>query len=304
MKRHFWGLAILAVFSCSLGCVNSSNTESGPVATSGVTHIGGAGAGGADANITSRTVNYTPAAGHAIIASAYTCYDSNCLVPPTTTMAISDNKNNPETCFTASPHSPFALNETSSGKQQLQEYIWVCPSIPSGVTSFTITCSVAKSCSYMALTVTDWTGLATSDVFDADGGAASAVQQTTATIPTSTPTRYTNELLYTFLDNTKDETMSAVPPYGVVLQFYPGNINTAALIASPGPQTAQTTWTPADDWYGVIVAIKSASSVLATGSASSRQRFAADSPLVGLFARDSEVLPYDSARIIRDRGYE
>jgi len=28
MKRHSWGLAILAVFSCSSGCAHSSNTES------------------------------------------------------------------------------------------------------------------------------------------------------------------------------------------------------------------------------------------------------------------------------------
>jgi hypothetical protein len=257
---------IPALLSGSLGCAHHSKTDYGH----GVIYIGGAGMGGSDANITSRTVNYSPTAGHAIIASAYTCYDSKCLIPPATTMAISDNKNRPEACFAASPGSPFALNETSSGKQQLQEYIWVCPVIPAGVTSFTITCSVASSCSYMALTVTEWTGLAASDVFDVDGGAASAVQQTTATIPTSSPTRYTNELLYTFLDNTGDEAVSAVSPYRVALQFYRGNIDTAALIASPGPQTAQATWTPADDWYGVIVAVKSASSVLAAGSAGSR----------------------------------
>jgi len=300
MKRRFCGLAILLVFSCPLGCVHSPKTEL-ERGVQGVTYIGGAGAGGADANITSRTVNYSPAAGHAIIASAYTCYDSNCFAPPTTTMAISDNKNSPETCFAASPHSPFALNETSMGKQQLQEYIWVCPSIPSGVTSFTITCSVAKSCSFMTLTVTDWTGLAASNVFDVDGGAASTVRQTTATIPTSSPTRFTNELLYTFLDNTGDETMSAVSPYAAVLQFWPGNINTAALIASPGPQTAQTTWTRADDWYGAIVAIKSASSVLATGSASSSQRSLTNSRLFGLFPPDGDVVAYDAARIIRGR---
>jgi hypothetical protein len=133
--------------------------------------------------------------------------------------------------------------------------------------------------------------LATSNVFDVDGGAASAVQQTTATIPTSSRTRYTNELLYTFLDNTQDEIMSAVSPYFVALQFYPGNVDTAALIASPGSQAAQTTWTPADDWYGVIVAIKSASSVLATRSVPSRQRFTVNSPLIAWFVPNSDVVP-------------
>ena len=257
-------LVILAAFSFSPGCGHSTTTVT--QTQSGVTRIGGAGAGGPDTYITSKTVSYSPAVGHAVIATAYTCYDANCLVAPKTTMAISDNLNNPEPCFIPSPHSPFALSETSSGKQQLQEYIWVCPSVPSGVTRLTITCSAENSCSFMTLTVTEWTGLATTNVIDVDGGGASTVQQTTATLSTSSPTRYTNELLYTFLDNSLDETMSAVPPYTVALQFYRGNINTSAFITTPGPQTAQTTWTPADDWYGAIVALKSATSVPGAGS--------------------------------------
>jgi hypothetical protein len=226
----------------------------------GVRCMGGAGAGGDTPNVTSRTVAYHAAAGHAVIAAAYTCADSNCQDIPVTTLKISDDINDPELCFIPSPHSPFALNETSAGKQKLQEYIWMCPSIPVGVRSFTATCSVPRSCSFITITVSEWTGLATSDAFDVDGGAASSVQQTEAAIPTSAASRYTNELLYTFLDNTGDELMRPVDPYRTVLQFWPGNINTAAVIENPGWQTAKTSWERTDDWYGAVAAIKTTSS--------------------------------------------
>ncbi len=226
----------------------------------GVTCINGAGEGGNDINMTSRTVAYRPTAGHAVIAAAYTCADKDCQKVPVTTMTIGDNLHDPEPCLVASPRSPFALNETSAGTQKLQEYMWVCPNVPAGVTSFTAKCSVERGCTYITLTVTEWTGLATSDVFDTDGGGASSMQEAKATLSTSSPTRYTNELLYTFMDNTRDLTMTPGPPYRTALQFFPGNIDTAAVIDTPGPQTSTATWAANDDWYGAIVAIKSAAS--------------------------------------------
>jgi hypothetical protein len=112
----------------------------------------------------------------------------------------------------------------------------------------------------MALAVTEWTGLASSNLWDVDGGAASSVRGTNATVATSTATRYTNELLYTFFDNTGDESMTAVSPYVAVMQFYSGNINTGHLEATTGVKTAQTTWTGSDDWYGTIGAIRTRAS--------------------------------------------
>ncbi len=256
------GLALLVLFTVSKPTRKQcSNTDYGY----GVTCINGAGEGGANANITSKTVVFSPTPHHAVIVAAYTCADSNCQKMPVTTLTISDSVNNPEQCFMPSPHSPFSLNETSAGKQQLQEYIWMCPDIPSGVTDFTVTCSVARSCSYITITATEWTGLATSDVFDTDGGAASTTQQTRATISTDSATRYTNDLVYTFMDNTGDEVMTPGPPYRTVLQFYSGNINTATTVGTTGIQTATATWTGNDDWYGAIAAIKSAASRPAEG---------------------------------------
>ena len=239
---------------------SGSGSGSGSDYGQGVVLIGGAGAGGADSEVTSRTIAYAPTAGNAIIASAYTCADAACQNIPSTTLKISDNVNDPEFCFIASPHSPFSLIETSAGTQKLQEYIWVCPNIPPKVTSFTATCSTPKACSYIAITVTEWKGLATSNVFDADGGGASSILETSATLSTWSPTEYSDDLVYTFLDNTGDETMTPVAPHRTVLQFYPGNINTATIAMKSGTQTATTTWQGKDDWYGAIVAIKTASS--------------------------------------------
>jgi len=239
------GLSGVAVCQCS-------NTSYG----NGVVCIGGFGAGGDNANQTTKTVFYSPTAGHAIIAAAYTCADRNCQNVPTTTLSIGDNLHNPEPCFQKSPGSPFALNETSAGSQKLQDYIWVCPRIPSGVTSFTITCSLPFSCSYPTVTVTEWSGLATSDVFDVDGGAASSVQQSSLRVSTSAPTKFANDLVYAWFDNTQDEKMKPGKPYKTVLQFFRGNLNSGTTENTPGVQTATASWTGNDDWYAVVAAIK------------------------------------------------
>lgn len=256
MAKKLLTLVLVSLCWQSRGLAQCSNTSYG----SGATCIQGAGNGGAIANESSMTVPFSPTPGHAVIAAAYQCWDSNCATTGNTTMTIGDNINNLESCFAASPHSPFTLVETSTGAQHLQQYMWVCPSIPSGVTSITINCSLANSCVYMTLTVTEWTGLASSNIWDVDGGAASSVRGTNATVATSTSTSYTNELLYTFFDNTGDELMTAVSPYVAVMQFYSGNINTGHLEATTGVKTAQTTWTGSDDWYGTIGAIRTSTS--------------------------------------------
>lgn len=256
-------LAVLLSLFAPIAFCQCSNTSYG----AGVVCVGSAGVGSPTENMSSNTVSYSPTAGHAILAAAYTCglnaTSNNCGLAPTTTLTISDNVHpSGETCFTASPHSPFALNETSTNKQQLQEYLWACPSIPSGVTSFTATCSAANSCSFITLVVTEWTGLATSNMFDVDGGGASAVQSTSLSVSTSAPTNYTYEIIYGFFDNTNDETMTPTSPAMDINQFYSGNLTAGYLAATTGVQTIATTWSPADDWYGAIAGIKTAESQL------------------------------------------
>jgi hypothetical protein len=184
-----------------------------------------------------------------------------------------------ESCFVASPHSPFTLIETSQGAEHIQMYVWICPQIPSGVHTLTMTCvgggENGNNCYWMTLLVTEWTGLSTSaDPFDVDGGAASSAQGTTGTVSTSSSTNYTNELMFTFWDTTADQWDCAVAPYQApeeCCNTTGGNINTAKTTSTKGTQTAQITWYDPNrnsgscpnggnittDWYGVIVGIKS-----------------------------------------------
>src|SRR6516165_4494033 len=162
MAKKFVAFCFITLCAQSHSLAQCSNTSYG----SGVTCVQYGGGGGAITNESQVVASFSPTAGHAVIATAYQCWDSGCLTTGSTTMTIGDNIHNPESCFVASPHSPFTLVETSTGAQHLQEYLWVCPSIPSGVNSFQINCSSANSCSYMAITVSEWTGLASSTLWD------------------------------------------------------------------------------------------------------------------------------------------
>ena len=144
--------------------------------------------------------------------------------------------------LTKSPHSPFTLVETSAGAQHLQQYMWYCPSIPSGVTTFTVTCSAPLSCSYITAWVTEWTGLtsdATVAAFDTDGGATVPIQNTTSSVSTQAATRYTKDLIFACGDNTADRLMTPGAPHLQVNQFFPGNMCMASTVTAAGSvQTA------------------------------------------------------------------
>jgi len=267
-------LFIILVSSFVIG--QCTNTSYG----SGATCVEGAGSGGSYTNQSSNSVSFTPMATHAIVIAAYQCWTSDCLSTGTTTLSLGATVNgvidDPEPCFIKSPRSPFTLLET--GAQHLQQYMWFCPSIPSGISTFTVYCMAAdgvthvSSCNYITLTVTEWTGLTTDTTspFDTDGGAASTMQQTTATVSTATTTNYTDDLIYTFFDNTQDDYACAVSPSVTVLQFFRGNINTGYIASSGGSvQKVQVTWDNScpgadntqDDWYGTVAAIKTSASV-------------------------------------------
>ena len=255
-----WGSCAVLIGSCSKG--PCSNTSFG----NGVVCIRAHGAGSSTANETYRTVALAPAAGHAVIVAAYQCWDAECATTGTTELRVSDNVNDPEPCFTKSPHSPFTLVETSAGAQHLQQYMWYCPSIPAGVSAFTLACSAEQSCSYITAWVSEWIGLTpdpTAAALDTDGGAASTVQGTTASVSTNAATRYTRELIIACGDNTNDLTMIPGRPYTVVNQFFPGNLCMARTVSAAGEvQAATASWKGEDDWYFTIAAIRSAQSVL------------------------------------------
>src|SRR6202008_4462808 len=78
-------------------------------------------------NVTTSSVSLSPYPGNGVEIIGSYC-GSSCSVVPTQTATISDNINNPETCFTASPHSPYSLSNTYSSDYE-KFYVWYCPSI-------------------------------------------------------------------------------------------------------------------------------------------------------------------------------
>jgi hypothetical protein len=94
--------------------------------------------------------------GHAIILTAYLCFGTTCTQTHNTTMAVSTNLHNPESCFIPSPHSLFLLQGSGNGSlnQTVLEGMWVCENILSGTQSFTVTCN--SRCFYFTALLWVW----------------------------------------------------------------------------------------------------------------------------------------------------
>jgi len=227
---------------------------------------------------TSVKVNYSPSSGNAIIAWATWCFNSSCnSLISGVTATIGDNINATESCFFASPHSPFITNANGgaqgSGDFQ-QHYVWYCPGIPSGVTSFTVTPS-NPNLNYLQLNITEWKAgsLAAScspisacfENVDNFGQAGNSTG-TTATISTSGPTVNANDLIFAVTE-VPCCIFTASPGTGysgitVAPSVTPGMVSEAKAASSTGIQTATTTWTGGSThWFGVIVPLISAGGV-------------------------------------------
>jgi hypothetical protein len=215
-------------------------------------------------------VNYSPSSNNAIIAWATWCFTSSCNSSISgVTATIGDNINATESCFVASPHSPFITdaNGGGQGSGDFQEhYVWYCPSIPSGVTSFTVTPS-NPNLSYVQLNITEWKAgsLAAScspisacfENVDNLGEAGNSTGGTTAAITTNGPTLNSNDLVFAVTE-VSCCSFTASPGTGytgitVAPSVTPGMVSEAKAAAS-GIQTATTTWTGGSTpWFGVIV---------------------------------------------------
>jgi rhamnogalacturonyl hydrolase YesR len=219
------------------------------------------------------TVKYSPSPGNGIIAWSTWCFTSSCNTSMTgITATIGDNINAKESCFVASPHSPF-ITDANGGAQGSgdfqQHYVWYCPSIPTGVTSFTVTPS-SSTLSYVQLNITEWRSgsLAAScspisacfENVDNLGEAGNTTGGTTATITTSGPTVNANDLLFAVTE-VPCCNFTAIPGTGytgitVAPSETPGMVSEAEAATATGSQTATTTWTGGNTpWFGVIVPI-------------------------------------------------
>jgi hypothetical protein len=227
---------------------------------------------------TNVTVNYSPSPSSAVIAWATWCFTSCNTSISGVTATIGDNINAVESCFFASPHSPFMTNGNggAQGSGDFQEhYVWYCPSIPSGVTSFTVTPS-NPNLRLIELNISEWNAgsLAAScspisacfENVDNFGQAGNSTGGTTATITTSGPTVNGNDLIFAVTE-VPCCSFTASPGTGysgitVAPSVTPGMVSEAKAAATTGIQTATTTWTGGSTpWFGVIVPLKGASIV-------------------------------------------
>ncbi len=245
-------------------------------------------------DIDTLTKTYSPTAGNGMLIHASWCGAPVCAGPFVTTITatISDNVNSPETCFHAAPNAPYEL-DNSSVPDYPMGYAWYCPSIPAGVTSFTITTSGTGSTNTTFLTMSgsEWQAgsIATTGYFESvDRGISSNnTPSLSALVSTSGATTNANDLIVSTIvlcGGTKD--ISAGSGFTALIinpSANPGFMTEAEAVNSTGVQTATATWTETaasgncqlgesgglDTWYGFItpmVANSSASPASQHGS--------------------------------------
>jgi hypothetical protein len=223
------------------------------------------------------TQSYRPSAGNGVLIQANWCNRSGCGGPFVTTIApvISDNINSPETCFVAAPHAPYYM-DNSSVPDYVTGYAWYCQSIPSGVTSFTITNTGTGSSGTTFLTVSgsEWQAgsIAATGYFDSvdQGVSSNNTPSLTASVPTSAAITHANDLIVSSINNCGG-TIDFVPGNGFTALILnpsgnPGFITEAEAASSSGVQTATASWTGTttfdncqlgdtgglDTWFGFI----------------------------------------------------
>ncbi len=200
--------------------------------------------------------SYSPTAGHGMVVGAYACGDGGACTASTaglTALTISDNVNSPETCFTAAPSSPVSVSD-SGGFHEIW-YWWVCPSIPSGVTSFTVTNSDGST--FEAVWLSEWSGSSFTGVIDKDGTAVSGSSGTSASVSTTAATTNAQDVCVAMIDNDHEESQTIGGAWTAHFNDGTGNgVLQSTLTSSTGTQTATATWTESDSWFAEMVCVK------------------------------------------------
>jgi hypothetical protein len=181
-------------------------------------------------------------------------------------------------------------------------YAWYCPSIPSGVTSFTVTTSGTGSSdtTFLTMSGSEWqTGsIAATGYFESvdQGISSNNTPSLTASVPTSATTAHANDLLVSTI-SLCGGTDNIAPGSGFTALILnpssnPGFMTEANAVSSVGIQTATASWSDTesfsgncqlgdtgglDTWYGFITPMV-ASSATYTGATCSA------SPTIGTAA--------------------
>jgi hypothetical protein len=249
--HHFLRLPRVQAGSCG----TSSFSAGGVTWTCNAAFLSGGGTGG----LSPQTITYSPTAGTTAVIWVYTCMDSSSCTANTAgqTIVVKDNVNNPETCFQASPGSPFAIND--SGGFHEVGYLLVCPSLPAGITSFTASAQ-SPSNSFTAMWLADFsvsTGVPSSSTIDKDNLAVSSTSGTTGSVTLSATTTNANDLIIGLVDNDNDEAQTVGSGFGSIQ--CDNNTNgclQAKAVSATGSYTVSATWTGADTWFAAAMGVK------------------------------------------------
>ena len=255
------------------GNSNCSNTTIGSFTLCGSNYVN-------STNNTKATNTYNPAPGNAILAIADWCAPTGCgTQTDTTTATIGDNVNATEACFTVSPHSPYDF-QNSAVPDHERLYAWWCPSIPTGVTTFTVTTTaIVPTHSFSVVEFMPQAFAPTSFWETVDRVASSGnVAGSTASVSTNGSTSNSNDLIVAQLVNCSGSVnMTPDASYtGIVVNpaVDPGRIIEARAVTATGSYTATATVnaytsvccncnlgaaSPNLTWFGIITPLKGVS---------------------------------------------
>jgi hypothetical protein len=237
---------------------------------------------------TTQSVSYAPASGNGVeIIVTYCPIPSPlCSGYQAVTLTLSDNLNSPETCFTQAPNSPYNVGN-SSVPDDIRVHAFYCPSIPSGVSTFTASTNV--SVEFLTIFLVEWKAgsIASSGYFESvdQGGDSNNIPVTSTSISTSATTVNKSDIVTAAITNCGGNVPQTVGSgYTQLINpaSDPGALMEAMAVSSTGVQTATSSWSSGppsgncqlsgtgneDTWYGAIVPLVGASQVT-TGSTQS-----------------------------------
>lgn len=150
------------------------------------------------------TMGATVGAHHGAIIVAEFCDDASCTKAGLSGITLTIASGAGDT-FEAWSGNPY---ESNAAPIDVRYYAWAVPDTIGG-TTFTVTCSA--TCFYLSAKVSEWTGMASSSVFDVGAGGSSASASTAPSVTAGTTTN-ANNLIYGIIAN--DDGLAVTPGSG------------------------------------------------------------------------------------------
>jgi hypothetical protein len=224
---------------------------------------------------TSVSVTVSPFAGNPVQILGFTCANSaTCATVPTQTLTISDNINNPETCFVQAPSSPYSWLD-STIPDQVKGAIWYSPDgcLPSGITTFTLNLSGTGYYPLVRAVELKTGAIAPTGFWESNDNNSFVTTGTSISVPTNGATTHPIDLITGFTQ-TCGGSVPQTPGAGFTANFTntpnQGYIDQMMAVSSTGTYNMTSSWSsPApsscgggtgnnDSAFGAIAVLKGA----------------------------------------------